>query len=47
MGTSDDIYRVIEFDRDLKMLDLFSKNFPIDQTLLVNDVANDKRLDAI
>jgi diguanylate cyclase (GGDEF)-like protein/putative nucleotidyltransferase with HDIG domain len=44
--TSDDIYRVIEFDRDLKMLDLFSKHFQIDQTVLVNDVANDKRLDA-
>jgi diguanylate cyclase (GGDEF)-like protein/putative nucleotidyltransferase with HDIG domain len=42
---SDDIYRVIEFDRDLKMLDLFSKNFLIDQTLLVNDVGNDKRLE--
>ncbi len=42
---SDDIYRVTEFDRDLKMLDLFSKNFHIDQTLLVNDVSNDKRLE--
>ncbi|MBS1992787.1 MAG: diguanylate cyclase [Cyanobacteria bacterium SZAS LIN-3] len=42
---SDDIYKVIEFDRDLKMLDLFSKNFNIDQTLIVNDVSNDKRLE--
>jgi diguanylate cyclase (GGDEF)-like protein/putative nucleotidyltransferase with HDIG domain len=42
---SDDIYRVVEFDRDLKMLELFSKNFQIDQTLLVNDVGNDKRLE--
>jgi len=42
---SDDIYRVIEFDRDLKLLELFSKHFNIDQTLLVNDVSNDKRLE--
>jgi len=42
---SDDIYRVIEFDRDLKMLELFNQNFNIDQTLIVNDVNNDKRME--
>lgn len=43
---TDEMYKVIEYDRDLATLDLFSKLFSSDQALIVNDVANDRRLDA-
>lgn len=43
---TDDIYRVVAFDRDLATLDLYSKLFAADQAIIANDVANDRRLDA-
>jgi diguanylate cyclase (GGDEF)-like protein/putative nucleotidyltransferase with HDIG domain len=42
---SDDIYRVIEYDRDLLTLELYTKYFQADQAIICNDVANDRRLD--
>jgi diguanylate cyclase (GGDEF)-like protein/putative nucleotidyltransferase with HDIG domain len=42
---TDDIYRVLEYNRDLKTLDLYSKLFQADQAIIANDVQNDRRLD--
>lgn len=42
---SDDIFRVIEYDRDLLTLELYEKYFQADQAIICNDVANDRRLD--
>jgi len=42
---TDDDYRVVHNDRDLITLEVFKKYFQIDQALIVNDVANDRRLE--
>ncbi|MFA6558322.1 MAG: diguanylate cyclase, partial [Candidatus Obscuribacterales bacterium] len=42
---TDEIYRIVEYGRDLKTLDLYSKLFQADQAIIANDVANDRRLD--
>ncbi|HND67478.1 MAG TPA: diguanylate cyclase [Candidatus Obscuribacter sp.] len=43
---TDESYKVIDYDRDLATLELYSKLFAADQAIIVNDVANDRRLDA-
>ncbi|MFA7337827.1 MAG: diguanylate cyclase [Candidatus Obscuribacterales bacterium] len=42
---TDEIYRIVEYGRDLKTLELYSKLFQADQAIIANDVANDRRLD--
>lgn len=41
---TDDIYKVVEYDRDLATLELYSSLFPPDHAVIVNDVANDRRI---
>ncbi|MCA0312557.1 MAG: diguanylate cyclase [Candidatus Melainabacteria bacterium] len=43
---TDESYKVIDFERDISTLELYSKLFAPDQAIIANDVANDRRLDA-
>ncbi|HEY9788563.1 MAG TPA: diguanylate cyclase [Candidatus Obscuribacterales bacterium] len=43
--TTDVDYSVIEFDTDLRCLEIFRKNYLPEQTLIFNDVSNDRRFE--
>jgi len=42
---SDKAYKVVAYDRDLDIYEIFKKNFQADQSIISNDAANDRRLD--
>lgn len=42
---SDKAYKVVAYDRDLDIYEIFKKNFQADQAIISNDAASDRRLD--
>lgn len=42
---SDKAYKVVAYDRDLDIFEIFKKNFQADQAIIANDAASDRRLD--
>jgi diguanylate cyclase (GGDEF)-like protein/putative nucleotidyltransferase with HDIG domain len=44
---TDDCYRVIEFNKDLQLLEAYREHWHNDQALIANDVVNDRRLDIL
>ncbi len=42
---SDKNYKIVPYDRDIDIFEIFKKNFQPDQAVVCNDAANDRRLD--
>ncbi len=42
---SDKAYKVVAYDRDLDIFEIFKKNFQADQAIISNEAASDRRLD--